>query len=145
MREAMDNFLDSLLSSPSWSDMNESASQSWVGNSVSQTDRLFADSMESFQGNSRNSAMQMMPSDHITGNVTADDLAIAHDNTTSIFTNESLKYGISKGPFLAGNLSLSQQPNHNTQQSHGIEVSEGSFSIPGQLQSTQQQYLMVWN
>ncbi|KAK8970725.1 Transcription factor bHLH82 [Platanthera guangdongensis] len=131
MREAMDNFLDSLLSSPSWSDMNESASRSWVGNSVSQTDSLFADSLESFQGNSRNSAMPMMPSDHITGNATSEDVAMAHDNTTSIFTNESLKYGISKGPFLAENLSHSQQPNHNTQQSHGIEVSEGSFSIPG--------------
>lgn len=127
----MDNFLDSLLSSPSWSDMNDSASRSWVGNSSSQTDSLFADSMESFQGNATNSAIPTMPSNHITGNITAEDLAMAHDNTTSIFSNGSLKYGINKGSFLPGNLSHSQQPNHKTQQSHGIEASEESFSISG--------------
>lgn len=99
----MDNFINTFLSS-SWSDMNESGNQSWVGTIASQTDSLLADSMESFQVDGKNSAMSMMPSSHIIGNVSAEDLTIAHENTSSIFSDGSLKYG--------------------------IEASQASFSIP---------------
>ncbi|KAL0909686.1 hypothetical protein M5K25_020574 [Dendrobium thyrsiflorum] len=37
---------------------------------------------------------------------------------------------ISAGLYFGGNLSQSQQPSHNSQPSHCIEASEGSFSIP---------------
>lgn len=129
MQEAMDNFLNTFLSS-SWSDMTESANRSWEGTISPQTDDLLPDSMKSFQDDGKGSAMQMIPSSHIMANVSAEDLTLAHENTSSIFSDESLKYGIDKGLYLAGNLSQSQQPSHNSQPSHCIEASDGSFSIP---------------
>nr|QDL88371.1 transcription factor bHLH69-like isoform X1 [Cymbidium ensifolium] len=128
MREAMDNFLNTFLSS-SWSDMTESANRSW-GAIAPQADSLLADSMESFQVDGKSSAIPMIPSNHIMGNVSAEDLTIAHENTSSIFSDESLKYGIDKRLYLAGNLSQSQQPSHNSQPAHCIEASDGSFSMP---------------
>ncbi|KAI0495944.1 hypothetical protein KFK09_022251 [Dendrobium nobile] len=125
-RDAMDSFLNTFLSS-SWSDMNESANRSWGGTIASQTESLLADSMESFQADGKKSAMPIIPSGHI---IAAEDLSIAHESTSSFFSDGSLKFGIGKGLYLGGNLSQSQRPSHNSQPSHCIEASEGSFSIP---------------
>ncbi|PKA47077.1 Transcription factor bHLH82 [Apostasia shenzhenica] len=126
----MDNFISSFLSTPSWSDMNASSNGSWVGNISSQTESY----VESYSEDDKNPAISMISSGHVMGNLSAEDLNIAHDSSSTMFT-DSFKYDATKGLFLGKNLSQDEQRNHHQHSSHGVEAHEGNFFVTSTIAS----------
>ncbi|KAJ6792782.1 transcription factor bHLH7-like [Iris pallida] len=119
----MDDFIDPFLPSVSWSELHTSSRSSWDDNVASQTNGLLANSVEAYESNENNC---MIPTSHIVRNVAAEDLQIdAHSDTSSIFSDENLKY-----------LSQSELPNHPSQTTlHDNGTHENNFLMKGLFES----------
>ncbi|RWV99918.1 hypothetical protein BHE74_00047668 [Ensete ventricosum] len=92
----MDNLLNSFISSPTWSDGDVSSKASWNNTSISHTNGLLADSVESY-GEVKNPSVCRVSSSNIVGNAAAEDLNMhRHDRTSSILLDGKINYGILK-------------------------------------------------
>ncbi|URE32859.1 bHLH transcription factor PTF1 [Musa troglodytarum] len=92
----MDDLLNSFISSPTWSDRNVSSKASWNNTSITHTNGLLADSVESY-GEVKNPSVCRVSSSNIVGNAAAEDLNMhGHDRTSSILLDGKINYGILK-------------------------------------------------
>lgn len=86
----MDEFLDHLFSSSSWSDVNATEKSSQVCSGSAQINGLLPDLMGVYEGNEINSHTNLISSNQIIESLTA-------QGTSSILVGESSNYGLGKG------------------------------------------------
>ncbi|KAI3919354.1 hypothetical protein MKX01_038824 [Papaver californicum] len=84
----MDEFLDQIFSSSSWSDVSATERSSWGHNGLTQNDGLLTDSLGMFQGGEKNLLMQMSPSSHA-----MDRLAASYDFVKDLLIDEPQSLG----------------------------------------------------
>lgn len=119
----MDDLLDPFLSSSSWPELNTSSRPSWADTIAS--NGLLTGPAEAYGGEEKNSSICMIPSPHVIGNIAAEDLDLhAHSDSSSVFTDGSLKY-----------LSQHELSTHNSQPQNDREARENNFSLKDVFES----------
>ncbi|WOK95833.1 transcription factor bHLH62 [Canna indica] len=128
----MDDFIDSLISTPTWSNRNASSGASWNGTSLSPTNCLLAESVDQY-GEVKNPSICMIPSDNIVGNTSAEDLNMqGHDGTSSLFVDGNIKFGILKDLYSGERLSHQNVCHQNSNAiSMNNDAQVRSFSLQG--------------
>ncbi|XP_058078715.1 transcription factor LRL3-like isoform X1 [Magnolia sinica] len=108
----MDDFLDQIILSSSWMDVNPAACSSWVDGSTAQRNGLAADSMV-YDGNEKNSPTSIVASGHVIGSLAAHGLPrhVEHDGSP-ILASRNSTYCISHGIFTGGTQLRQEHPDH---------------------------------
>ncbi|XP_072988253.1 uncharacterized protein [Typha latifolia] len=131
----MDDFIDTFLPTPTWP-ANAPNTLSLAGNAASGSDNLLANSVEACERDGRNRPRYMQSTNHIVGNASIDHLKFhEHNDTSSIFINENLEYGIDKG--LRPGCTISQHKLHKQllqPQLQDIGTSESCYALPGVIE-----------
>ncbi|XP_010261704.1 PREDICTED: transcription factor bHLH68-like isoform X2 [Nelumbo nucifera] len=107
----MDEFLDHVFSSSSWSDANGTERSSWVCSGPAQTNGLLPDLMGEYEGNEKNSNVNLIPSTEIME-------SLATQNT-SIVVGRGSNYGLDKS--LIPNEAQPQQEGLDHEKKHSLK------------------------
>ncbi|XP_072992899.1 uncharacterized protein [Typha latifolia] len=146
----MDDLIESFISSPTWSDANASILSSCVGNTVSQSDFLLTDPEEAYGRNEKNPPIYMRSPSHIISSTYPEDFrSDKKDDTSSLFINGDLKYGINKGLFPCE--TICQHKLHKETMEPQVqqysETPQNNLTLPGAIacNSTAQSYGQILN
>ncbi|KAF8388679.1 hypothetical protein HHK36_025359 [Tetracentron sinense] len=113
----MDEFLDHLFSSSSWSDVNATERPSWVGSDPSETNGILPSSIGVYEGDRTSSPMSVISSNHIMESLTT--------QSSSILLGGDSKYGLHRD-LLTGETQPQQEGPTRESKSSLNEVVNGS-------------------